>query len=780
MNISLNWLQDFIKQPIALDELSHKLTMAGLEIENTYPYTSVEGGLEGLIIGQIVDCQKHPNADKLSLCKVNIGSEELLSIVCGAPNVAKDQKVIVAPVGSTIYPKKGEPFEIKSAKIRGESSQGMICAEDEIGLGDNHDGIIILDEKAKIGQAVNDYFNVYRDTILEIGLTANRGDAASHLGVARDVSALFKVPLQMPVIPEINESNLPEFQVKVKNSDACPRYSGLLIKNVKVTASPDWLQNRLKAIGLNPVNNIVDISNYVMHELGQPIHCFDAAKINGKEINVRIAEKGEKITTLDKENRTLHEHELLIADKNQALAIAGVMGSLDSGVSESTSEVFVESAYFNPGIIRKTAKSHGINSDASFRFERGTDPEITITALKRVASLILEIAGGMIASGITDSYPNKIKPVQIILSLNELENVSGLKIPENEVESILLHLGFKILSKENNSLTLESPLYKSDVTRSIDVIEEIVRIYGLDNIPIKSHFSIALPSSSAEDKANEIKVKVCEYLRAKGFHEMMANSLSKEKYDHDNPAVKLLNPLSSDLGVMRTNLLNGALESVLYNQNRKAESILLFEFGKTYEMKGEECIETPTLCIIAAGNRLPESWEQTPAKCDYFFIKNVLSGLFDTGGLDLESNASLVTFDEVNSAKLKAFDIRLPVCFAEINWKLWVKKYLKQSFKLEELPKYQAVRRDLSLILKEETTFEQIKQIAFKTERKHLQSVNVFDVFRGENLPQGTKSYAVSFQLSDKEKTMSDKQIDQIMDKLTKTLNQEFGAVLRS
>lgn len=780
MNISLNWLQDFIKQPLPLSELSHKLTMAGLEIENTYPYTSVEGGLEGLVIGQVIDCQKHPNADKLSLCKVNIGTGEPLSIICGAPNVAKDQKVIVAPVGTTIYPSKGEPFEIKSAKIRGEASQGMICAEDEIGLGDDHDGIMILDENAEIGQAVNTYFNVYQDTILEIGLTANRGDAASHLGVARDVSALFKIPVQMPDILEISENKLPEFQVKVSNAQACPRYSGLLVKNVKVSASPDLLQNRLKAIGLNPVNNIVDISNYVMHELGQPIHCFDAAKINGKEINVRIAEKGEKVTTLDKENRTLHGHELLIADKNRALAIAGVMGSLDSGVSESTTEVFIESAYFNPGIIRKAAKTHGINSDASFRFERGTDPEMTLTALKRVAALILEIAGGTVASAITDVYPEKIKPVELTLSLQELENVSGFNIPENEVKSILQHLGFKILKNQNDTLTLETPLYKSDVTRAIDVIEEVVRIYGLDNIPLKSHFSNALPSSSSEDKANEIKIKVSEYLRAKGFNEMMSNSLSKEKYEQNNQAVKLLNPLSSDLGVMRTNLLNGGLEAVSYNQNRKAESILLFEFGKTYEKKGDETIEIPTLCIIAAGNRLPESWEQAPAKCDYFFVKNILSGLFDTGALDLESNSNLVNFDEVEPAKLKSFDIKLPVCYAEINWKLFVKKHLKQSFKLEELPKYQAVRRDLSLVLKEETTFEQIKQTALKTERKHLQSVNVFDVFRGKNMEPGTKSYAVSFHLSDKEKTMSDKQIDQIMDKLTKALSQEFGAVLRS
>lgn len=786
MKLSYNQLLQYVSPEVPIAKILELLTNCGLEVEGTEKFESVKGGLNGLVTGLVVSKSQHPNADKLSLTKVDVGAGELLSIVCGAPNVEAGQKVIVAPVGITIFPLKGEPFTISKAKIRGEGSHGMICAEDEIGLGQSHDGILVLPNETKIGIPVKELFNITEDTIIEIGLTANRGDAASHLGTARDISALLDIPLHKPKVAKPVYSNALPVSVSVESRAQCPRYSGVYIQNVTVKDSPDWLKNFLKSIGLNPKNNIVDISNFVLHSVGQPLHAFDADKIKGNKIAIKPAQKDLKFDSLDGETRKLTGTELMIWDAEQPIAMAGVMGGQFSAVSEQTKNIFIESAYFDPGIVRKAAKLHALNTDSSFRFERGTDPQGTILGVELATQLVLEFAGGEVASALIDIVSNDHLPKDVDLPIrkSEIKKVCGIEISDEKVVAILSRLEIQILKTNAEGWQVSVPAFKSDVTREVDVIEEIIRIYGFDHIPLNEQMTISLPPQlSNTDKIINKKEKIAFYLRSHGFHEMQTNSLTKDKYfdPKKEDVISLKNPLSSDLGVMRQSLIPGALESVAYNQKRRAESILLFEFGKSYKKKEEaKYIETNLLCITASGNTKAESWEYKTRKADYFFLKSILAGLAQQLGVtEINEKCGLNFMGEPDKYWLQIADCKAPVVCAEINLDKLLGDSLRSKFTLQELPKYPSVRRDLSLVIDKEISFSQIIQIANKTERKYLTEIFVFDVFEGKPLPEDKKSYSIAFMLQDKEKTMSDKQIDDIMIRLISNFTKEIGADIR-
>lgn len=808
MKISYNWLKQFINTDLSTNEADALLTDLGLEVEGVTNFESVKGGLEGVVVGHVTECKKHPNADKLKLTKVNIGEGEELQIVCGAPNVAEGQKVPVATIGTTLYDEKGEAWKIKKGKIRGEASHGMICAEDELGIGESHDGIMVLAEDLKPGTLLKDIFEVEIDQVFEIGLTPNRADAMSHWGVARDLRAGLiqldkNTPLNTPAISNFHvEERSRKIAIEVKESKLAPRYAGVTISGVSVKASPTWLQNRLKAIGLKPINNIVDATNYVLHELGQPLHAFDADKIRGNKIVVQTLKKGTKFITLDEVERELHEDDLMICDEEKPLCIAGVFGGLDSGVTQHTSSIFLESAYFDPVSVRKTAKRHGLNTDASFRFERGIDPNITEYALKRAVILIQEIAGGKVSSDIDDLYPKKIEDFQVFLSFKKINDLIGHEIDTNVIKNILSSLEIKVNNVTESGLGLTIPAYRVDVQREVDVIEEILRIYGYNNIPLNEKFNVSVSLTNKFDD-HKIQQITAQQLVGKGFSEIMSNSLTTAKYTEFSNTisaenqVEMLNPLSQDLAVMRQSMLFSGLESIAYNLNRKNENLKFFEFGKTYHKYTEKYEEPKHLSLLVTGNKNPESWTNAIEKTNFFYFKGIVESILQRLGIKsttiktakssvfneaitiFYNKKALVSFGTVQKSILKKFDIEQEVLFADFNWDEMLEASKTNQFTFEEIPKYPAVRRDFALLLNEHIRFNELEEIALKLGKKLLKKVDLFDVYLGKNLPEGKKSYAIKFIFQDENKTLTDKQVDKLMSKFQQQFEKQLGASLR-
>ena len=808
MKISYNWLQQFLQIDWDAAKTGELLTDLGLEVEGIETKESIKGSLKGIVVGKVLTCVQHPNADRLKVTTVDLGDGNPVQIVCGAPNVAAGQKVPVATIGTLLYDDKGESFKIKKGKIRGEESHGMICAEDELGLGSSHEGILVLEDDVKEGTLGADVFNVETDHVFEIGLTPNRSDAMSHYGVARDLRAgLIQNDKQLELIsPSVSNFHVDErtlrFDVEVEDKDLVPRYCGITITDVTVKDSPEWIQNRLKAIGLTPKNNIVDITNYVLHELGQPLHAFDAQKIKGNKVIVKTLEADTKFTTLDEVERTLSADDIMICDAEEnPLCIGGVFGGLHSGVTEHTNSIFLESAYFNPVSIRKTAKRHALNTDASFRFERGIDINITEYALKRAALLIEEYAGGKLASDISDFYPVKLEDFQVFLSYENAYRLIGQEIPKETIKNILASLEIKINSETEGGLGLTIPSYRTDVQREADIIEEILRVYGYNNI----EFSHKLNTSISFDSNKETKIEnvVAEQLSALGFNETMANSLTKADYTklsdniNEEANVAMLNPLSNDLGVLRQSLLFSGLESVSYNLNRKNNALKFYEFGKTYHKYSEKYQEDKHLTLFVTGNRTKDSWNTNVAQSDFFYLKGVLTSVLERLGINkLKSTPSkndvfseglsfslgkikLADFGVVKRSILKEFGIKQEVLFADLNWENILQLTSKKSVKVSELSKFPSVKRDLALLLNNKIEFKEVYNLAFQSERKLLKEVDLFDVYEGDKLPEGKKSYAVSFVLQDENKTLEDKQIDKIMQKLQASFEKNLEAVLR-
>ncbi len=808
MNISYNWLKQFLKIEWDSQKTGELLTDIGLEVEGITPFESVKGGLKGVVVGHVLSCIKHPNADKLKLTKVDIGLDAPLQIVCGAPNVAAGQKVPVATIGTTLYSAEGEAWTIKKGKIRGEESHGMICAEDELGIGDSHDGILVLDDSLAVGTPCSAVFEIENDEVFEIGLTPNRADAMSHFGVARDLRAgLIQREITKELItPSISQFNVDNrslrIEVEVEESALAPRYCGVTLTDLIVQPSPDWLKNRLAAIGITPKNNLVDATNYVLHELGQPLHAFDADRIHGGKIIVKKAKAGTKFMTLDGEERELHEDDLMICDAEKPMCIAGVFGGINTGVTENTKSIFLESAYFNPVSIRKTAKRHGLNTDASFRFERGIDIEQVEYALKRAALLIKEIAGGYIASDIVDQYPKRKDHQQVFLSFEKVNTLIGQEIPKDTIKSILASLEIKVKNVTETGLGLSIPSYRVDVLREVDVIEEILRIYGYNNIAFKEKLTASIaPISKLEDY--KLQTVIGNQLASNGFFEIMTNSLTTPKYAESTAGinvaevVKMLNPLSLDLSVMRQSMLFNALETVSYNVNRKKQNLKLFEFGKTYHQKEQGREEHKHLALVVTGKRQEASWAAADTKSDFYYCKtvveNVLSRLGITSldqrptessllseGIELVSNKKRVaSLGIVAKDILKKFDLRQEVLFADFDWDTVLTIAGKKEIIFQDIPKYPEVKRDFALLLDKHIQFKKVHDLALQTERKLLKSVNLFDVYTGNKLPKGKKSYAVSFTLLDEKRTLTDKQIDKIMSKIQKKYEEELNAELR-
>lgn len=798
MKISYNWLKQFISVDKTPHELSLILTNIGLEVENLERVQPIVGGLEGLLIAQVVECEQHPNADKLRLTKVDLGKGMPLQVVCGAPNVAEGQKVVLAPVGVTVYPSQGKAFKIKETKIRGELSQGMICAEDEIGLGKSRDGIMVLPENAPIGIPAKSFFKIEDDFVFEIGLTPNRADAASHLGVARDIAAYLRCAYKMPDLSAFKidyEKN--EIKIQVEAADACIRYSSLTVSGVTVKPSPGWLQDKLRVIGLRPINNIVDITNYVLHELGQPLHAFDADKIAGKKVLVKHCVEGTVFTTLDDVERKLSAEDLMICDAEKPLCIAGVFGGKHSGVNQQTTNVFLESACFSAVSVRKSSKRHGLKTDASFRFERATDPQITQIALKRAALLIKELAGGAISSSISDIYPTPVKPFEVEVKYERINNLIGKRIPKAEIKAIITALGIVINKESQEGLSLKVPTYKVDVTRECDVVEEILRIYGYNNIAIPTKINASLVYTTKPNKEN-VQNAIADMLTANGFLEICCNSLTKEALSKKpEEAVKILNPLSTDLNIMRQSLLQPALESVEYNQNRKNPDLKFFEFGKTYHFIKEQYVEREGLLVLICGAKQSEQWNQLSNKSTFFNLKAAVDGIMNRLGLQnfqieeikdenfayglkyFRGRQTLVAFGAVTAADRKQANINQEVFYADFNWAVLLNAVPKNKIINKEASKYPSVRRDLSVLIDETVTFEQLKTIAFKTEKRILKQLQVFDVYQGDKLPTGKKSYGLSFILQDEEQTLADEQTDAVMQKIIANLTQNYKAEIR-
>lgn len=798
MIISYNWLKDFLKTNKTAEEISLILTDIGLEVEGIEKVQSIPGGLEGLVIAEVLSCEQHPNADRLRVTTVSNGSEEVLQVVCGAPNVAKGQKVILAGVGTTVFPLEGEAFKIKKSKIRGELSEGMICAEDEIGLGKSHDGILVLPEDAQVGKPAKEYFNLQDDYIFEIGLTPNRSDAASHLGVARDLAAFLRSEISLPPVDQITVDGKDNpIQVSIENGKDCPRYSSLTIRGIAVKESPKWLAERLGAIGIRPINNIVDITNYVLHDLGQPLHAFDADKITGNKIIVKNLPEGTGFQTLDGVERKLGAKDLMICDEQKPLCIAGVFGGLSSGVTESTTSVFLESAYFSPVAVRKTSKHHGLKTDASFRFERGTDPNMTILALERAAKLILEIAGGDIVGGISDLYPNPIKESKVSVSYENVQKLIGKAIPNDEIKAIIESLGIRVLSDNGEVLEAEVPPYRVDVTREVDIVEEVLRIYGYNNIEIKQQIKASLNTSPKPNK-ELVQNQIADILIGNGFHEILNNSLTKISYaESPDNAVRILNPLSSDLDTMRQNLLFSGLEVIAYNQKRKYPNLKLFEFGNIYFKTSESYKENKRLALFLTGNLAVEQWNNTSTKVSFFELKGIVDGLLnrlnlknlqikDSEGDNLSygltyfrGEQNFVSFGVVHKQALKLTDVQGEVFYASFDWDVILKAIRKNKIVYKDVSKFPSIRRDLAILVDRNVSFLSLKNIAEKTERKILRDVNVFDVYEGDKLPVGKKSYALSFVFQDEEKTLVDRQIDSLIQKFILNFEKELKAEIR-
>ena len=806
MKISYNWLKQFIKIDWNSEETAALLTDLGLEVEVVEKYQSVKGGLEGIVVGHVLTCIPHPDADRLKITTVDLGNGAPVQIVCGAANVDAGQKVPVATIGTVLYDKEGVAFTIKKGKIRGQESYGMICAEDELGLGESHDGIMILDDALTPGTKAADVFKIENDEVFEIGLTPNRADAMSHLGTARDLRAgLLQNGVNVELItPSVSNFRVDmrtlKIDVNVEETILAPRYCGVTISGITVKPSPTWLQDRLKAIGINPKNNIVDVTNYVLHDLGQPLHAFDASKINGKII-VKTLPAGTKFTTLDDIERTLHEEDLMICDEKGPLCIAGVFGGKNSGVKEHTNAIFLESAYFNPVSVRKTAKRHQLNTDASFRFERGIDPTITAYALKRAALLIQEVAGGEITSDVIDIYQKKIEDFSVFLNFGNVAKIIGQEIPKDTIKQILVSLEIKVNSVSEAGLGLTIPAYRVDVQREIDVIEEILRVYGYNNISFSKKLN-ATVSNSPRNEDYKVQNIVATQLNSQGFHEMMANSLTTASYVQLSEMLKeehnvtMLNPLSNDLATMRQSLLFSGLEAISYNINRKNSDLKLFEFGKTYHKFLSGFEEHKHLTLFLTGNRNQESWTNPQKPSDFFLFKGYVDAVLSRFGIQKTQNSpvtsdvfsegiaigsghnALVEFGVVKKSILKHFGIKQEVFYADFNWDA-ILKAISCKIKFTEIPKYPEVRRDLALLIDQNVTYDSIYAVARQTEKSLLKEIDLFDVYEGQNLPEGKKSYALSFTIQDSSKTLTDAQIDKIMGKLQKNFETELGASLR-
>ncbi len=809
MKISYNWLKQFINTDWDSNKIAELLTDLGLEVEGIEKFESIKGGLEGIVVGHILSCEKHTNADKLKVTTVDIGNDPPLQIVCGAPNVAKGQKVPVATIGTTLHTIDGEAWKIKKGKIRGEESHGMICAEDEIGLGESHAGIMVLDDSLEPGTLCSSIFEVEQDEVFEIGLTPNRADAMSHFGVARDLKAGLKQKevnkeLITPSVSHFNIDNRSlKIDVDVANNELAPRYCGITLSGLVVQPSPDWLKNRLKAIGITPKNNVVDATNYVLHELGQPLHAFDAAKIKGNKIIVKTMPKGTKFTTLDGVERELHEEDLMICDSEKPMCIAGVFGGINSGVTEHTTAIFLESAYFNPVSIRKSAKRHGLNTDASFRFERGIDIENVEYTLKRAALLIKEIAGGDITSDIIDLYPNKKGDFEVFLAFDKIHNLIGQEIPEDTIKSILASLDIKVKNVTEAGMGLSVPSYRVDVQRQVDVIEEILRVYGYNNIAFSEKLTASIASTSPFED-HKIQNTIGNLLSSNGYFEILTNSLTSPEYYKKNTevidnrkAVEIINPLSGELSILRKASIYSALETANYNINRKKQNLRLFEFGKTYYGLDDERIEDKYLSILLTGDTKEATWTKPSEKVNFFQLKTIVISVLDRLGitafkeLPVESALfaegltlnkgphTLVEFGVLKKSILKQFDIKQDILFADFNWDNVLKLLNKKGIVYKEISKYPEVKRDFALLLDQTTSFKQVHDLGLRAERKLLSNINLFDVYEGDNLPEGKKSYAVSFTLKDANGTLTDKQIEKIMSKLKTTYERELQAELR-
>jgi phenylalanyl-tRNA synthetase beta chain len=821
MKISYNWLKRYADIDLAPEELSRLLTNCGLEVESWEEFETVKGGLKGVVIGKVMECTKHPNADKLSLTKVDAGTGRLLSIVCGAPNVAAGQVVPVALVGTMIH-MGDKSFEIKEAKIRGEFSEGMICAEDELGLGSGHEGIMVLDDrKARIGMPASEYFGITSDIVFEIGLTPNRTDATSHIGVARDIIAVLnnrqdekKYTLKWPDISAFSIDNHDlEIPVVVEDPAACPRYSGVTVSGIKVGPSPAWLKNLLSSAGIRPINNVVDITNFVLMEVGQPLHAFDAKFIEGKKVVVRKARKGEKFITLDEIERELSPEDLMICNVSKGMCIGGVFGGLTSGVTESTTDIFLESAHFNPASIRKTSRFHGLQTDASFRFERGSDPNITPWALKRAAILIRQLAGGGISSDLVDVYPEPVGNKVVTITYKNVNRLIGKSIAPEIVRSILGDLGIQVVKEQTDGLVVSVPAFKVDVTREADIIEEILRIYGYDNVEMPENLRVSLSFAQRPDP-EKVRNLISDMLTSKGFTEVMNNSLTKSRYAADVPGfdpeknVRILNPLSSDLDVMRQSLLFGGMETIIYNINRKTSDLKIFEYGRLYRYEAQADTsknalksyrEHEHLAIWITGERHFESWNTHDGKADFYDLKAGVESILARLGFDLlrlERNAIeggifasglsygsrekvFVEFGLLDRKVLKVWDIRQEVYFADFRWENILHALASHSVSYSEVPKFPEVRRDLALVLDKNIPFAELEKTAYETERKLLKKVNLFDVYEGDKIPEGKKSYAISFILLDEEKTMTDTVIEKTMEKLLRAFGERFSASIR-
>lgn len=821
MKISLNWLKNYIQIDETPETIARLLTDCGLEVESLEKTESVKGGLKGIVIGKVLTCEKHPDADRLSLTTVDIGTE-VLPIVCGAPNVATGQKVVVAPVGTTLYTSSGESFQIKKAKIRGQESRGMICAEDELGLGTSHEGIMVLNSSVETGTLAADYFNVEEDYCIEIGLTPNRIDAASHYGVARDLAAVInhlkpgtRITAQKPDVSHFKpDENTADITLTIKDSAACPRYSGLCISGIKIQESPDWLKNRLKTIGLKSINNVVDITNFVLHETGQPLHAFDAAKIAGNKVIIEKPQKDTPFVTLEDEELKLTGNDLMICNEKEPMCMAGILGGIDFGVTESTDSVFLESAFFEPSGIRKSSKHHTINTDSSFRFERGADPEMTLYALKRAALLIKELAGGKITSEIMDVYPAPVKPFTVTFGYESAFRLMGKTLEKETLKSILLSLEINILKETEEELTLEVPPYRVDVTREADVVEEILRIYGYNNIELPERLHASIVSSPKPDK-EKLQNIASDILSSRGFNEIMNNSLTRAAYYQSEifqpqSIVHILNPLSQDLGVMRQSLFFGGMETIAWNQNRRISDLKIYEFGKVYfketppaeggPLKLPGYREQRMLALFMTGNRQAESWHAKSTPLTLFDLKAEVMVLLQKMNIHIEDTTAkeiqgegfleagiayqfngetLLELGEVSRSFLKSFDLKQEVFYASVNWKLVVELQDKNLIQYTEIPKFPEVRRDLALLINNNVKFSDIEKLAKTVEKRLLKKVRLFDIYKDEKMGSDKKSYAMSFTLIDDKKTLTDKEIDKVMNRISKTLQKELDAIIR-
>lgn len=807
MKVSYNWLKDYIKTDLTPERMSEVLTDTGLEVEGLEKVETIKGGLAGVVIAEVLTKEKHPDADKLNVTTVNIGSGEPLQIVCGAPNVEVGQKVVVVTVGSTLYPSPEESFKIKKSKIRGVESFGMICAEDELGLGQSHDGIMVLPNDAVIGTEAKTYFNVEDDYLIEIGLTPNRADAMGHIGVARDIKAYLNyhngsnLELNIPEVKDVTLNG--KFSINIEDSESCPRYAAAILKNIKIEPSPEWLQNKLRIIGLSPINNVVDITNFVMHETSNPLHAFDL-NVVGKEVNIRKAKVGEKLTTLDGTERELFADDLMICNATDPMCIAGAFGGETSGVQDNTNEILLEAAYFNPVVVRKTAKRHALNTDSSFRFERGIDPNQVIFGMQRAIQLLQEICGAELVEA-QDNYPTPIADFTVEFSMDRCRQLIGCDISDKDITTILNELDITISATNTDSVTLNVPAYRVDVQREADVIEEVLRIYGFNNVPnpAKLNSSISFQTKPNSDKLYNL---TADFLVDNGYSEIMNNSLTSSKFVEKseskvldaNQNVELLNPLSNELDVMRQSLLFGGLQSIEHNQNRQHPNLRLFEFGKEYIKTDNGYFETQKVGIWLTGVKEDENWAANTNKVSFYSIKGITESILKKLGIwknyqtselksDLFEDGYKITIAKkvvaeigwVKPSILKQFGVKSQVFYADLNWDNMISLSVMNTVKFKELPKTQFMRRDFSLLLDKSVSFADIHQIATKADRKILKEVGLFDVYEGKNLEKGKKSYAINLLFQDNEKTLQDKAVDKIMAKIRQGLEQDLGAVLR-